>query len=54
MSNSYINKNLKNSKSESFDWISVQTEMKNKLGIDVYDSWLKKIKFVEILIYQLI
>ncbi len=47
MSNSYINKNLKNSKSESFDWISVQTEMKNKLGIDVYDSWLKKIKFVE-------
>ena len=47
MSNSYTNKNLKDSKSEIFDWISVQTEMKNKLGIDVYESWLKKIKFVE-------
>ena len=47
MSNSYINKDLNNSKPESFDWILVQTEMKNKLGIDVYESWLKKICFIE-------
>ena len=47
MSNSYINKDLNNSKLESFDWILVQTEMKNKLGIDVYESWLKKISFIE-------
>ena len=47
MSNSYINKNLNDLKPESFDWILVQTEMKNKLGIDVYESWLKKISFIE-------
>ncbi len=44
MNNSYTNKNLK---SENFDWSLIQTEMKNKLGLDVYDSWLKKIEFVE-------
>ena len=47
MSNSYINKDLNNSKPDSFDWTSVQIEMKNKLGIDVYESWLKKISFIE-------
>ena len=44
MNNSYTNKNLK---SENFDWSLIQTEIKNKLGLDVYDSWLKKIEFVE-------
>ena len=47
MSNSYTNKDLNNSKPDSFDWTSVQIEMKNKLGIDVYESWLKKISFIE-------
>ena len=47
MSNSYINKNLNNLKPESFNWVLVQTEMKNKLGIDVYESWLKKISFID-------
>ena len=40
-------KNLNNFSSETFDWNLVQTEMKNKLGLDVYESWLKKITFVE-------
>ena len=26
-------------------WEVIQTEMKNKLGQDIYDSWLKKIFF---------
>ncbi len=41
------NKNLNNLKSESLDWNLIQTEMRNKLGIDIYESWLKKIDFIE-------
>jgi len=48
MSNSIINKNLDNSKSEVLDWSEVQTQMKNKLGLEIYESWLKKIKFLDI------
>ncbi|MDC3083822.1 chromosomal replication initiator protein DnaA [Candidatus Pelagibacter sp.] len=47
MNTSYTNKNLSNSKVETFDWSRVQTEMKNKLGADIYESWLKKISFEE-------
>tara|TARA_B100001063_G_scaffold240838_1_gene266667 strand:+ start:1455 stop:2867 length:1413 start_codon:yes stop_codon:yes gene_type:complete len=41
------NKNLNNLKSENLDWSLIQNEMKNKLGVDIYESWLKKIDFVE-------
>ena len=34
-------------KLKNFDWKVVQIEMKNKLGLDVYESWLKKINFVD-------
>ena len=47
MSNTIINKNLKTLKPEKFNWILIQSEMKNKLGVDIYDSWLKKINFEE-------
>ena len=47
MNNSYTNKNLSNFKSEKLDWSLIQEEMKNKLGLDIYESWLKKISFVE-------
>ena len=47
MNSSYPNKNFSNSKVETFDWLTVQTEMKNKLGADIYESWLKKISFEE-------
>ena len=47
MNSSYTNKNFSNSKVETFDWLTVQTEMKNKLGADIYESWLKKINFEE-------
>ena len=47
MNISYTNKNFSNSKVETFDWLTVQTEMKNKLGADIYESWLKKINFEE-------
>ena len=44
MNNSINNKNLK---VDSFNWNIVQNEMKEKLGLDVYESWLKKINFLE-------
>ncbi len=47
MNSSYTNKNFSNSKVETFDWLKVQAEMKNKLGADIYESWLKKISFEE-------
>ena len=46
MSNS-INKKQNITKSEKLDWNLIQTEMKNKLGLDIYESWLKKIDFVD-------
>ncbi len=44
MNNSLINKNLK---TQNLDWSLVQSEMKQKLGTDIFESWLKKIDFVE-------
>ncbi len=42
-----LNKNLENNSLAKLDWNSIQSEMKNKLGNDIYESWLKKISFVE-------
>ena len=47
MENSFTNKNLTKLKTETLDWNLVQTEMKRKLGSEVYESWLKKINFIE-------
>ena len=40
-------KNLNQINSEKLDWEHIQSEMKNKLGSDIYESWLKKIEFVD-------
>ena len=42
-----LNKNTENFISTKLDWSIIQTEMRNKLGNDIYESWLKKISFVE-------
>ena len=47
MNKSIINKNLENTEPQSFDWDLIQLEMKSKLGFEIYDSWLKKINFLE-------
>ncbi len=47
MNNSKTNTQINNSKPENLDWNLVQTEMKSKLGTDIYESWLKKINFIE-------
>ena len=45
-------KNILNKKTENFsikkiDWTKIQIDMKEKLGNDIYESWLKKIDFIE-------
>ena len=47
MNNTFTENKLSNLKSEKLDWEMVQADMKNKLGVDIYESWLKKIVFVE-------
>ncbi len=47
MNNTFTNKNLNTQKLTTIDWNLVQSEMKNKLGLEIYESWLKKINFVE-------
>ena len=47
MNNSNTNKNFNNSKEANLDWLLIQNVMKEKLGSDIYESWLKKISFVE-------
>ena len=41
------NNNLQSYNSKEFNWSLIQAEMKNKLGLDVFESWLKKIEFIE-------
>ena len=47
MNNSIKNKHLNDLKPEKLNWNEVQLEMKTKLGLDIYESWLKKIHLVE-------
>ncbi len=47
MNNTFTNNKLINLKSEKLDWKMIESEMKNKLGMDIYESWLKKIVFEE-------
>ena len=41
------NQNIENLKPFSFEWRLVQADMRNKLGSEIYESWLKKISFIE-------
>ena len=43
-----MNNNLnKNINQKSIEWQNIQNDMKLKFGKEIYDSWLKKIDFVE-------
>ena len=44
MNNTTPNKNLRY---QDFEWNTVQSQMKDKLGLEIYESWLKKINFLE-------
>ena len=45
--NTFKNKNLNNLKHQKLNWNLIQNEMKNKLGLEIYESWLKKISFID-------
>ena len=47
MNKMFTPNNLNQISSEKLDWELIQSEMKNKLGSDIYESWLKKIEFVD-------
>ena len=47
MNKMFTPNNLNQINSEKLDWENIQSEMKNKLGSDIYESWLKKIEFVD-------
>jgi len=47
MNNLINTNNIQSFKSDNLDWHVIQSDMKNKLGLDIYESWLKKIDFVE-------
>ena len=43
-----MNNNLnQNINQKTIEWIHIQNDMKSKFGLDIYESWLKKIDFVE-------
>ena len=42
-----LNKKTENHLTKNLDWSKIQNEMREKLGNDIYESWLKKIDFVE-------
>ena len=45
--NNNLSKNITNISQEKIDWVEVQLRMKNNFGNDIFESWLKKIIFVE-------
>ena len=49
MTNINLSKNSENFSQNKLDWNIVKTDMKNNLGADIYESWLRKINFVEVI-----
>jgi len=47
MNNKNILKQKKEIQQDSIVWSVIQLEMKNKLGNDIYESWLRKLNFVD-------
>jgi len=47
MNNYTTNKNIETQNQTNLDWSLIQSQMKSKLGIEIFESWLKKINFVE-------
>ncbi len=47
MNNNFTKKELKSFDLKDLNWETIQSEMRESLGLDVYESWLKKISFLE-------
>ena len=46
MKNNILKQKSDNFSSKKLDWSFIQQEMKNKFGQEIYESWIKKIEFV--------
>ena len=46
MKNNILNQKTDNFSEKKIDWSVIQSEMKNKLGKDIFESWIKKIEFI--------
>jgi len=46
MKNNFLNQKTESISEKKLDWTVVQSEMKNKFGKDIFESWIKKIEFV--------
>jgi len=46
MNNNILNQETQNFSERKLDWPVIQSEMKNKFGKDIFESWIKKIEFV--------
>ena len=47
MNNSYKNNSVNKVKKVLLEWEIVQKDLKSKLGLDIYESWIKKISLIE-------
>ena len=46
MKNNILNQKLDNLASKKIDWTNIQKEMQSKFGKDIYESWIRKMEFV--------
>ena len=42
-----LNQNTENFSLKKIDWEIIQSEMRDKFGSDIYESWLRKIDFID-------
>ena len=46
MNNNILNRETQNFSERKLYWPVIRSEMKNKFGKDIFESWIKKIEFV--------
>ena len=46
MNNNILNQETQNFSERKLDWTVIKSEMKNRFGKDIFESWIKKIEFV--------
>ena len=46
MKNNILNQKTENFSEKKLDWVVIQSVMKNKFGKGIYESWIKKIEFI--------
>ena len=46
MNNNILNQETQNFSERKLDWPVIQSKMKNRFGKDIFESWIKKIEFV--------